>query len=109
MELKWNPRIGEVRGGEDTLSSAAPLPEHEKEILVSEGISAKYIDERSARASDYARAHKRNVSSVLREWWASDKASYAEPCESTFDTDDFFNAALRRSMEMLMAQKNGNL
>ena len=94
MEPKWNPsgtqvepqdrigkdrigkdRLGEDRGEEDTFCSATPLPEHEKEILVSEGISARYIDERLSRASDYARAHKRSVSSVLREWWASDKAS----------------------------------
>ena len=98
-------RLGEDRGGEDTEGSATPLPEHEKEILVSEGLSPKYIEERTERASDYARAHKRNVSSVLREWWAADKDSYAEPSEPSFDTDEFFEVALRRSMEMLMATK----
>ena len=92
-------RIGEGRRAR----LRTPLTEHERETLVSEGLSPRYIDERAERASDYARAHRRAIASVLREWWASDKDTYAEPCEPSFETDAIFEAALERSMAMMKA------
>ena len=82
-----------------TAEAAAPSPNPAADIfsLVSEGVSRKYLEERQHRAEDYAMLHRRPVTSVLREWWARDKDSYSEPVQS-FDTDDFFAAALRRSM-----------
>ena len=79
--------------------AAAPSPNPAKDIfsLVSEGVSRKYLEERQHRAEDYAMLHKRPVTSVLREWWERDKNTYSEPVQS-FDTDDFFAAALKRSM-----------
>ena len=78
--------------------------------LVAEGISEGYINERRHRAEDFARRHKRRLSSVLREWWESDKADYRgaghaktgavspQPSESSFDTDDFFEVAVAKSI-----------
>lgn len=94
-------RIGKDRLGEGRENGTRPLPQSERDVLISEGVSASYIDEREHRARDYALAHNRAPLSVLREWWASDKAKYAEPHESSFDTDDFFAAALKRSMDSM--------
>ena len=90
------------------------------EALVAEGISESYINERRIRAEDFARAHKRRLSSVLREWWERDKSEYRDrsrsvkasppPAESSFDTDDFFEAAVRKSireMEEMYRQNTG--
>ena len=90
------------------------------EALVAEGISESYINERRIRAEDFARAHKRRLSSVLREWWERDKSEYRDrsrsvkasppPAESSFDTDDFFEAAVRKSireMEEMYRQGGG--
>ena len=123
VEPIWNPsgtelepqdRIGKDRLGKDSIGEGrgngtqpAPLPESEKEILVSEGISESYIDTRVHRASDYARAHERGSGSVLREWWANDKNKYTEPTESSFDTDDFFAAAVRHSMKKISMCDSG--
>ena len=90
---------------------------------MAEGISESYINERRIRAEDFARAHKRRLSSVLREWWERDKAEYLAssrgrarnappkpPAESSFDTDDFFEAAVRKSireMEEMYRQGGG--
>ena len=103
-------RIGKDRIGKDRLGEGRengthpPLTESEKELLVSEGISESYIEEREHRANDYALSHNRAPISVMREWWASDKGKYAEPSAGSFDTDDFFEAALAKSMERLQAE-----
>lgn len=126
VDPKWNPngtqvepqdrlgkdsiekdRIGEGRENAEpqtavAAEAAAPSPTPQEDVfsLVSEGISRKYLEERQHRAEDYAKAHKRPVISVLREWWARDKDSYSEPMQS-FDTDDFFAAALERSLKSM--------
>ncbi len=101
-------RLGKDSIGKDRLgegkASPTPITESEKDSLISEGISERYIDERIERASDYARAHKRRAASVLREWWTTDKEKYAQPESQSFDTDDFFEAALARSIRDM--QKN---
>ncbi len=94
-------RLGEDRLGEGRENGTRPLPESEKELLVSEGISESYIEEREHRANDYARTHQRSVSSVLREWWAKDRQTYAEPSAGSFDTDEFFEAALANTMKKM--------
>ena len=97
-------RIGKDRLGEGRENGTHPLTESEKEILVSEGISESYIEEREHRAYDYALSHKRAPMSVMREWWASDKDKYAAPSAGSFEIDDFFEAAVAKSMQMLQAE-----
>ena len=103
-------RLGEGMtggGATDGASPPCPLPltKLERDALVSEGISESYIEKRIDRATDYALAHKRPVASVLREWWANDRESYAE--SSSFETEDFFSAALEHSMKALGAGSAG--
>ena len=116
-------RLGKDRLGEERLSDCAsaeddarpaqaappsptpPPPESAREILVSEGISPRYIDERIDRARDYARSKGRPTESVIREWWANDRRDYEEPPDRSFNTDDFFEAALARSMKNLCGMK----
>jgi hypothetical protein len=100
-----------------------PVDPDSLDSLVAEGISEGYINERRFRAEGFARRHKRRVASVLREWWARDKDNYREtdrsrsgsvdawkPSESSFDTDDFFEVALAKSMremEEMYGQSGG--
>ena len=104
--------------------TADPVDPDSLEALIAEGISEGYINERRHRAEDFARRHKRRLSSVLREWWERDKLDYREtdrsrsgsvesrkPSESSFDTDDFFAAAVAKSireMEELLRQEGNN-
>ena len=76
-------------------------PDDELSSLIAQGVSESYIKSRLCRAEDFARAHKRSVLSVLGEWWEADKDEFsANEINSSFDTDDFFNAAVRRAMNL---------
>ena len=81
-----------------------PLSEEERQLLIHEGLPAAYLDARSERAAEFASKCKRDVLSVLCEWWKQDKRSFtaaqrqkATETESSFDVDDFLSAALARS------------
>ena len=90
--------------------TADPVDPDSLEALIAEGISECYINERRHRAEDFARRHKRRLSSVLREWWERDKLDYRgaghaktgavspQLDESSFDTDDFFAVAVAKSI-----------
>ncbi len=88
----------DLEGNEDKALALSPT---ERNSLIADGIPDKYISEREIRAAGFAKAHKREMPSVLREWWAADKKDYIEPSTGSFDTDDFFNAALARSMRAM--------
>ena len=81
-----------------------PLSEEERQLLIEEGLPAAYLDARSKRAAEFASKCKRDVLSVLCEWWKQDKRSFtavqrtkAPETESSFDVSDCLNAALARS------------
>lgn len=82
--------------------TAPALSEKEHQDLLSKGLPSWYIDERLDRAAIFAAKHERSVSSVLCEWWKADqtnRATHANKSGSTYDTDDFYKAALKRSLE----------
>ncbi len=86
-----------------------PLSEDEKEKLISLGIPLAYIEHRLPRAQIYGDARGKSVARVLLDWWEQDRALPSPPrqrasphtisfdCHS-FDTDDFFQAALKKSL-----------
>lgn len=86
-------------------STAPPLSEEEREELLAKGICEAYINERLQRAEAYASQYQKTVFDVLCTWWENDKKKQAKHERSkrtgglgnSFDTDDFFQAALRRS------------
>ncbi len=92
---------------------ASPVLDDEaRERLLAKGLPAAYIDERAGRAAFYAHAHGENACNVLLEWWRTDRArapwngsqtnappAPIEKLMSSFDTDDFFAAALRHSFQ----------
>ena len=87
--------------------SAPPLSEEEQKRLLARGLPEGYVEERRKRAEAYATRHGKEVCEVLLSWWKDDRAkppwnqAQKKPCTPTlgnaFDTDDFFEAALRRS------------
>ncbi|MBE6702689.1 MAG: hypothetical protein E7585_04680 [Ruminococcaceae bacterium] len=102
-------------GGEASAQLRA-LSEQEKALLMSEGLPAAYIEERAERALAFEAKSGRGATSLLREWWKSDKkpcfpyrqyrSAQAEPPEhSSFDIDDFFNAALAASYEKSLSKQ----
>ena len=91
--------------------NAPQLSLEERERLLSKGLPSRYLDERVERASEYAAKNGGYVYDVLMEWWKTDRArapwniSQTEhgrtaDIGSSFDIDDFFQAALRKSYEM---------
>ena len=97
--------------------SPTVLSEEEKENLISWGIPENYIRHRLSRAATYADEQGRSVAVVLLDWWDQDRrrnprsrppAQTPKPTAPTpsgidfscnsFDTDDFFQAALKKSM-----------
>ena len=98
----------EERKEEKTAPPAShPLSEEERQLLIDEGLPAAYLDARGERAAEFASKCKRDVLSVLCEWWKQDKRSFTaaqkrqatqwESEKSCFDVDDFLSAALTRS------------
>lgn len=100
--------IAEQRGAreEDPLRSptaSRQLSEQERALLCNEGLPAAYIEAREARALEFAAQSGQEVSAVLRSWWKQDKRSFLaaqkreeERAQCSFDTDEFFEAALNR-------------
>lgn len=91
--------------------NAPQLTSEERERLLAKGLPSRYLDERVERASEYAAKNGSYVYDVLMEWWKTDRArapwniSQTEhgrtaDIGSSFDIDDFFQAALRKSYEM---------
>ena len=91
---------------------APRLTEEERERLLEKGLPERYVDERTARATEYAAKNGSDVYEVLMEWWKNDRARApwnlsqsahgraAGASFDSFDTDDFFQAALSRSYAM---------
>ena len=110
----------EKREGEENHDSDTPhefddtlplLSEKEKKKLISLGVPAVYIEDRLIRAQHYGGARGKTAARVLLDWWEQDCAipetlgksdlSSKEPIPfdcSSFDTDDFFQAALQKSL-----------
>ena len=65
----------------EPVSDLAPLTEEDRIVLLQKGIPSRYVAEREARATDYARSHGDTALNVLLSWWQSDRLSpkYAEP------------------------------
>ena len=75
------------------------------------GIPRDYIDEREERAEDFAKKQKKSFVDVFMEWWSEDKTRFERKREldrkngvlhskeKSYDTDAFFEAALRKSYE----------
>ena len=98
--------------------TAPPMTEEEWERLISKGLPRQYVEERVERANTYAEQHGKSAYDTILDWWKNDRtqppwnrsqtqyASQAnyEPMSSSqfsshsFDTDDFFQAALERSL-----------
>ena len=113
--------------GEENHDSDAPsesddslplLSKTEKEKLVSLGVPVIYIEERLSRAQHYGGARGKSVARVILDWWEQDCAlpegfhhGESPPKEeipfdcNSFDTDDFFQAALKKSMKNFPAHK----
>jgi hypothetical protein len=105
---------GEENHESDTFdASDSPPPllsKKEKEKLLSLGVPNVYIEDRISRAQQYGDARGKTVARVILDWWEQDCAlpdvlqhgdvPQIEPppfdCNS-FDTDDFFQAALKKS------------
>ena len=82
----------------------APLTEYARKKLISEGVSAVYIDRRLYRAEQYARENKREIADVLLEWWREDqKQSKRKPAFSlsspASDADEWFRQKLEKQRE----------
>ena len=79
------------------------LSEDEKALLIEEGLPAAYIEAREVRACDHANASGRDVLAVLCDWWKQDKRLFnaaqkkREQQQSSFDVDEFWEAACRRT------------
>ncbi len=105
-----------IRSSDAPSAPRPALSEEEKETLISFGISERYILDRLSRAVDYANEGDKSVAEVILDWWYQDRQHPARPPTSnrpprppssasrasgftcnSFDTDDFFQAALDRS------------
>ena len=93
----------EEKGDSPAPPASRPLSEEERQLLINEGMPAAYLDARGARATEFASKCKRDVLDVLCEWWKQDKRSFtavqkhkSKETESSFDVDDFWQAALAR-------------
>lgn len=87
---------------QESLSTAPPLSEADRNQLLSEGVPNKYIEEaRVKRAEEYARKHRKRTVEVLRAWWEQERKKTQARGEgdlgNSYNTDDFFAAAVKRS------------
>ena len=96
----------EQRGDAPVAPPLRALSEQERALLIEEGLPADYVDARSERALEFAAQTRQDVLAVLCNWWKGDKRRYetAQRRQSTapsssFDADDFFQAALARSYD----------
>lgn len=101
---------GEKEEEGETLSSesvcaaapAAPPPaidEEEKKNLVADGIPAAYVDYFCDICEAKGYTYNRPTS-ACRAWWKKDKnrQEWQQPSGQSFDTNEFFDAALRKSI-----------
>ena len=86
----------------------ARISDEERVFLLKKGIPSGYIEAREEKAIHYVSKLKRSADRILLEWWEEDKvwaaARFAPKAAagervSSFDTDEFFSAALARSRE----------
>lgn len=90
--------------GDENSTAQAPLSAADKQMLLQRGIPECYFTdtERIQRAMIYSNTQNKSVADILSEWWKSDKGKtpniHAKEPRS-FDTDDFFEAAVRKSLE----------
>lgn len=88
--------VGEGETRAPAHAETPPPRERVIEDLRSEGIPSLYVAERYARAIERGG----NIEEILRSWWASDRTEWEKLHGSeiaSFDTDAFFEAALRKS------------
>ena len=89
-----------------------PLSQKDREELRRNGIPESYAEERLERAKVFARSQKKRVVDVLIDWWQTDRYGTPQnqkrynPWQSSsenksYDIDEFWEAALRRSEEEL--------
>ena len=100
-----NDNENENVNGDVDAEGGAPLTPEERAVLISEGIPSQFIEERQYRAAEYATKYGRCLTNVLREWWAKDRPTYVEPSPGSFETNDFFEAALSKSMREMEGSK----
>lgn len=122
-------RQGETRQGETRHPTASPppaplSPEEKEDLIVNGGVPPEYIEGRTLRAETVGRSMGKSAYELLRAWWEEDAAAWQErtasrPTPSTgalhseeksYDTDEFFEAAMRRSEAeflALMAEQSG--
>jgi hypothetical protein len=93
----------EQRGDAPVAPPLRALSAQERALLIEEGLPADYVDARSDRALEFAAQTQQDVLAVLCNWWKGDKRRYqatqkrqSTAVPSTFDADDFFQAALAR-------------
>lgn len=86
--------------------ASGPLSEQEKQVLLSKGLPAAYLEQCGERAAAYAHKTGRDLLRVLCEWWKKDKYSFAAAQKAaaiekaySFDTNEFFKAAMERTYE----------
>lgn len=98
-----------IKNKEPTLSEsgcvaapAAPPPaisEEQKKELIADGIPAAYVEYFCDVCE--AKGYTYNIpASACRAWWKKDKnrQEWQQPSGQSFDTDEFFDAALRKSI-----------
>ena len=83
------------------------LTSEERERLISKGIPRDYVEKRESRANERALSLKLSAYRVLLSWWQNDRASvrpttsvssaFSPSFGNSFDTDDFFSAAIAKS------------
>ena len=104
---KTNFKKGEE--GENGGTLPHPLGE-EMDYLKEHGVPEEYVNDRLARAEEWAARHHLSIADILLGWWGEDKVAEAlkktrlekeaeqkrqkENENSSFDVDDFFAAAL---------------
>ena len=119
-DARVDPTDAEKSEGEELdarVSSAVPFPaprlsEETRAFLKKKGIPDGYVTARLERAVTHARQRNRSVAELLLEWWQADRdrtpwnlrhTDATMPSglllpSSSFDTDDFFQAALNHSL-----------
>ena len=97
----------------DEASDVRPIPcaqtmlsDAERSALLEKGVRSAYINERIARAAEWAERTKKSVYAVLLEWWQKDKdevryrnRSPSPPSESSFDADEVFAMMVARTYQ----------
>ena len=104
------PHTTSSAGSADSVN-AYTLSNSDRELLIDKGIPSIYIDERTERAREFAKAQKKSAYAVLLEWWEKDRTIFGryhsskklrektQSSDKSYDTDEFFEAACRRARE----------